>query len=97
MDVMEKHGYQAQKFGKLDYTSGHHSISNRVEAWTSDVAFLLRQEGRPVFNLIPDKNRRRVMEKDWQSTDKVNDWLRQEANNYTKTFVLYLGLNLPHP
>ncbi|XP_027257642.1 arylsulfatase K isoform X3 [Cricetulus griseus] len=97
MDVMEKHGYQTQKFGKLDYTSGHHSISNRVEAWTRDVAFLLRQEGRPVVNLIPDKNRRRVMEKDWQSTDKVTDWLRQEAINYTKPFVLYLGLNLPHP
>lgn len=26
MDVMEKHGYQTQKFGKLDYSSGHHSI-----------------------------------------------------------------------
>ncbi|XP_052599681.1 arylsulfatase K isoform X4 [Peromyscus californicus insignis] len=26
MDVMEKHGYQTQKFGKLDYTSGHHSV-----------------------------------------------------------------------
>ncbi|CAH6787471.1 arylsulfatase K isoform X1 [Phodopus roborovskii] len=97
MDVMEKHGYQTQKFGKLDYTSGHHSVSNRVEAWTRDVAFLLRQEGRPVVNLIPDKNRRRVMEKDWQNTDKAIDWLRQEAINYTKPFVLYLGLNLPHP
>ncbi|XP_052599680.1 arylsulfatase K isoform X3 [Peromyscus californicus insignis] len=97
MDVMEKHGYQTQKFGKLDYTSGHHSVSNRVEAWTRDVAFLLRQEGRPVVNLIPDKNRRRVMERDWQNTDKAIDWLRQEAINYTKPFVLYLGLNLPHP
>ncbi|XP_005065579.1 arylsulfatase K isoform X2 [Mesocricetus auratus] len=97
MDVMEKHGYQTQKFGKLDYTSGHHSISNRVEAWTRDVAFLLRQEGRPVVNLIPDKDRRRVMEKDWQNTDRAIGWLRQEAANDTKPFVLYLGLNLPHP
>lgn len=97
MDVMEKHGYQTQKFGKLDYTSGHHSVSNRVEAWTRDVAFLLRQEGRPVVNLIPDKNRRRVMERDWQNTDRAIDWLRQEAINYTTPFVLYLGLNLPHP
>lgn len=95
MDVMEKHGYQTQKFGKLDYSSGHHSISNRVEAWTRDVAFLLRQEGRPIINLIPDKNRRRVMDKDWQNTDKAIAWLRQV--NSTKPFVLYLGLNLPHP
>ncbi|XP_041519425.1 arylsulfatase K [Microtus oregoni] len=96
MDVMEKHGYQTQKFGKLDYTSGHHSVSNRVEAWTRDVAFLLRQEGRPVVNLIPDKNRR-VMAGDWQNTDRAVDWLRQEAINSTKPFALYLGLNLPHP
>uniref|UniRef100_A0A8C8ZI65 Arylsulfatase family member K n=1 Tax=Prolemur simus TaxID=1328070 RepID=A0A8C8ZI65_PROSS len=29
MDVMEKHGYRTQKFGKLDYTSGHHSIRSK--------------------------------------------------------------------
>ncbi|XP_021079263.1 arylsulfatase K isoform X3 [Mesocricetus auratus] len=73
------------------------TLSNRVEAWTRDVAFLLRQEGRPVVNLIPDKDRRRVMEKDWQNTDRAIGWLRQEAANDTKPFVLYLGLNLPHP
>jgi arylsulfatase K len=72
-----------------------YTLSNRVEAWTRDVAFLLRQEGRPIINLIPDKNRRRVMTKDWQNTDKAIEWLRQV--NYTKPFVLYLGLNLPHP
>ncbi|XP_006885454.1 PREDICTED: LOW QUALITY PROTEIN: arylsulfatase K [Elephantulus edwardii] len=97
MDVMEKHGYRTQKFGKLDYTSGHHSVSNRVEAWTRDVAFLLRQEGRPVVDLIPNKTKVRVMEKDWTNTDRAVKWLRKEAVNYTQPFVLYLGLNLPHP
>ncbi|XP_003786033.1 arylsulfatase K [Otolemur garnettii] len=97
MDVMEKHGYRTQKFGKLDYTSGHHSISNRVEAWTRDVAFLLRQEGRPMVNLIPSKTKVRVMEKDWKNTDRAVNWLRKEAINHTEPFVLYLGLNLPHP
>ncbi|GAB1298392.1 Arylsulfatase K [Apodemus speciosus] len=95
MDIMAKHGYQTQKFGKVDYTSGHHSLSNRVEAWTREVEFLLRQEGRPIVNLMPDKNRRRVMAKDWQNTDKAIRWLRRV--NDTKPFVLYLGLNLPHP
>ncbi|XP_042547033.1 arylsulfatase K [Dipodomys spectabilis] len=97
MDVMEKHGYQSQKFGKIDYTSGHHSVSNRVEAWTRDVSFLLRQEGRPMVNLIPNKTEVRVMEKDWTNTDKAINWLRTEAKNNSKPFVLYLGLNLPHP
>uniref|UniRef100_A0A8C9FUN4 Sulfatase N-terminal domain-containing protein n=1 Tax=Pavo cristatus TaxID=9049 RepID=A0A8C9FUN4_PAVCR len=27
MDLMQKHGYYTQKYGKLDYTSGHHSVS----------------------------------------------------------------------
>ncbi|PKU41512.1 hypothetical protein llap_8190 [Limosa lapponica baueri] len=27
MDLMGKHGYRTQKFAKLDYTSGHHSVS----------------------------------------------------------------------
>ncbi|KAB1281838.1 Arylsulfatase K [Camelus dromedarius] len=97
MDVMEKYGYRTQKFGKLDYTSGHHSISNRVEAWTRDVAFLLRQEGRPMVNLIPKKTKVRVMQRDWKSTDRAVNWLRKEGINYTQPFVLYLGLNLPHP
>ncbi|KYO48717.1 arylsulfatase K isoform A [Alligator mississippiensis] len=51
MDLMQKHGYHTQKYGKVDYISGHHSLSNRVEAWTRDVDFLLRQEGRPMVNL----------------------------------------------
>ncbi|XP_020864467.1 arylsulfatase K [Phascolarctos cinereus] len=97
MDLLQKSGYRTQKFGKLDYTSGHHSISNRVEAWTRDVDFLLRQEGRPVVNLIPDKTKTRIMEEDWQNTDKAASWLRKEAINFTQPFVLYLGLNLPHP
>ncbi|XP_074057416.1 arylsulfatase K isoform X2 [Macrotis lagotis] len=97
MDILQKSGYYTQKFGKLDYTSGHHSISNRVEAWTRDVDFLLRQEGRPVVNLIPDKIKTRIMEEDWQNTDKAINWLRKEAINFTQPFVLYLGLNLPHP
>nr|XP_044990375.1 arylsulfatase K isoform X2 [Jaculus jaculus] len=97
MDVMEEHGYWTQKFGKLDYTSGHHSVSNRVEAWTRDVEFLLKQEGRPMVNLIPSKDKVRVMEKDWKVVDKAVHWLRTEAVNYTRPFVLYLGLNLPHP
>ncbi|XP_003479493.2 arylsulfatase K [Cavia porcellus] len=97
MDIMEKHGYRTQKFGKLDYTSGHHSVSNRVEAWTRDVAFSLRQEGRPMVDLIPDRTKVRVMEKDWKITDTAVDWLRTEGVNSTKPFVLYLGLNLPHP
>ncbi|XP_034955902.2 arylsulfatase K isoform X1 [Zootoca vivipara] len=97
MDLMEKHGYYAQKYGKLDYTSGHHSLSNRVEAWTRSVDFLLQQEGRPVAELVGNKSYVRVMQKDWKATDDAAAWLRNKATNLTQPFVLYLGLNLPHP
>ncbi|KAI2538269.1 arylsulfatase family member K [Homo sapiens] len=35
MDVMERHGYRTQKFGKLDYTSGHHSIRHSERGSTN--------------------------------------------------------------
>lgn len=73
------------------------NFSNRVEAWTRDVDFLLRQEGRPMVNLTGNKMHVRVMEEDWQNTDKAVYWIRKEATNFTRPFVLYLGLNLPHP
>lgn len=72
-------------------------FSNRVEAWTRDVDFLLRQEGRPMVNLTGNKTFMRVMEEDWQNTDKATSWIRKEATSFNQPFVLYLGLNLPHP
>ncbi|XP_035385970.1 arylsulfatase K isoform X2 [Electrophorus electricus] len=52
MDHLQKNGYHTHSMGKLDYTSGGHSVSNRVEAWTREVPFLLRQEGRPMTELV---------------------------------------------
>ncbi|KAM6467815.1 arylsulfatase K isoform 1-T1 [Liasis olivaceus] len=97
MDLMEKKGYYIKKYGKLDYTSGHHSLSNRVEAWTRNVDFLLQQEGRPVAKLIGNKTYIRVMQKDWKVTDEAATWIKNEATKLSQSFVLYLGLNLPHP
>ncbi|XP_053557473.1 arylsulfatase K isoform X2 [Bombina bombina] len=97
MDIVNKYGYVTKKIGKQDYRSGSHSLSNRVEAWTRDVPFLLRQEGRPVANITGNKTKTRVMEQDWQNTDIAANWIRNEAKNLSNPFFLYLGLNLPHP
>ncbi|KAL7836726.1 hypothetical protein AOLI_G00280100 [Acnodon oligacanthus] len=97
MDHLEKAGYHTHSMGKLDYTSGSHSVSNRVEAWTREVPFLLRQEGRPVTDLVGDASTLRVMSKDWNNTDRAVQWIRKSATALTQPFVLYLGLNLPHP
>uniref|UniRef100_A0A1A8RIV4 Arylsulfatase K n=1 Tax=Nothobranchius rachovii TaxID=451742 RepID=A0A1A8RIV4_9TELE len=97
MDLLEKNGYRTKMMGKQDYTSGGHSVSNRVEAWTRDVQFLLRQEGRPVSQLVGDMSTVRIMTEDWKNTDKAAQWIRQTAAVSHKPFALYLGLNLPHP
>lgn len=97
MDLLEANGYVTKSMGKLDYTSGSHSVSNRVEAWTRDVQFLLRQEGRPVSQLVGNMSTVRVMRKDWETTDKAAQWIRQRAASSQQPFALYLGLNLPHP
>uniref|UniRef100_A0A8C8D6J9 Arylsulfatase K n=1 Tax=Oncorhynchus tshawytscha TaxID=74940 RepID=A0A8C8D6J9_ONCTS len=97
MDMLQQNGYNTLSVGKLDYTSGSHSVSNRVEAWTRDVPFLLRQEGRPVTDLVGDASTTRVMTKDWRTTDIATQWIRHKAAALSQPFALYLGLNLPHP
>lgn len=97
MDLIKAKGFITQKFGKRDYTSGSHSLSNRVEAWTRDVPFLLRQEGRPIANLTANQTQIRIMEDDWKNADLAVNWIRKQAKNSSQPFFLYLGLNLPHP
>ncbi|XP_073480630.1 arylsulfatase K isoform X1 [Aquarana catesbeiana] len=97
MDLIKAKGHITQKFGKQDYTSGSHSLSNRVEAWTRDVPFLLRQEGRPMANLTTNRTQIRIREEDWKNVDLAVDWIRKQAKNSSEPFFLYLGLNLPHP
>ncbi|XP_061585930.1 arylsulfatase K [Cololabis saira] len=97
MDELERNGYNTKMMGKMDYTSGSHSVSNRVEAWTRDVQFLLRQEGRPVSQLVGNMSTKRIMKEDWKNTDKATKWIHQMAARSQQPFALYLGLNLPHP
>lgn len=71
--------------------------SNRVEAWTRDVPFLLRQEGRPVTQLVGNMSSVRIKTDDWRNTDTATQWIHQRAASSQQPFALYLGLNLPHP
>ncbi|XP_032819817.2 arylsulfatase K [Petromyzon marinus] len=90
-------GYTTAVFGKTDFTSGGHSLSNRVEAWTRGVpGLLLRQEPRPRAELVGSERTRRVQLRDWNNTDRAVRWIRDVAPGRAP-FALYLGLNLPHP
>lgn len=95
MDLLNEGGYVTKKIGKLDYTSGSHSVSNRVEAWTRDAQLLLSQEGRPVTDLVGDMSTVEIHREDWKNTKKAKQWIRNLSPD--RPFALYLGLNLPHP
>ncbi|KAG7490676.1 arylsulfatase K [Solea senegalensis] len=97
MDLLQANGYRTKMMGKLDFTSGSHSVSNRVEAWTRDVGFLLRQEGRPLTQLVGNMSTVRIMRKDWKNTEEAVQWIHKTAASAHQPFALYLGLNLPHP
>ncbi|XP_066272588.1 arylsulfatase K-like [Branchiostoma lanceolatum] len=94
---LEQQGYHTQVYGKTDYVSGDHSESNRVEAWTRNVNFTLAQEGRPTPVLVGNSSTDRIQLKDWLSTDLASKWLLHDAPKQQKPWLLYLGLNLPHP
>ncbi|XP_076021267.1 arylsulfatase K isoform X2 [Genypterus blacodes] len=96
MDFLEENGYHTKMIGKLDYSSGGHSVSNRVEAWTRDVQFLLSQEGRPVTQLVGNESTVRINQIDWKNTNVATQWIQQRAAFPHQPFALYLGLNLPH-
>nr|XP_002732869.2 PREDICTED: arylsulfatase K-like [Saccoglossus kowalevskii] len=95
---LEKAGYDSKILGKTDYVSGRHTLSNRVEAWTRNVNFTLAQEGRPTPVLVGNKTTIRVKDVDWDNIDKAKDWLEnRKSSKATKPFLLYIGINLPHP
>lgn len=95
MDLLNESGYTTKMIGKLDYTSGSHSVSNRVEAWTRDAQLLLSQEGRPVTDLVGDMSTMEVHKVDWKNTNLAKQWIKSVSLD--QPFALYLGLNLPHP
>lgn len=97
MDLLKANGYNTKMIGKLDYTSGSHSVSNRVEAWTRDAQLLLSQEGRPVTKLAGNMSTVEIQKEDWKNTNKARQWIIQNSDSSDQPFALYLGLNLPHP
>jgi arylsulfatase K len=89
-------GYATQTFGKTDYVSGHHSVKARVTAWTAsaDVKVPKQVPSRPFAKITDERvgGRRR----DWQTVDESLAWLDENARD-AQPFMLYSGLNLPHP
>jgi arylsulfatase K len=79
-------------FGKLDYTSGNHSLKARVTAWGRASGIDLATKGRPTPRVedtgdVQDRDRRRLAE--------AREWLASRDGD--SPFYLYCGLGTPHP
>jgi arylsulfatase K len=89
-------GYRSVTYGKTDYLSGHHTIRARVSPWTRS-AYIPRPEYRMEGPRIIEEDVERLHEHDWDNVDRSVDWLHEQATGGNAPFMLYLGLNLPHP
>ncbi len=88
-------GYGVETFGKTDYVSGHHTVRARVTPWTR-AAGIRRPEYRMPGPQVIEEDRERVAEHDWRNVDRAVDWLGERGGEQAP-FLLYLGLNQPHP
>jgi len=97
-DRLKEAGYILKIIGKTDYLSGHHTERARVSAWTRTPNRTLLRPTHMVEapKIIPGKVER-VHERDWMNVDEAVKWLKDEAASTDKPFMLYLGLNAPHP
>jgi arylsulfatase K len=93
---LEEVGYRVQTFGKTDYLSGNHSVRARVSAWTRSAGI-----ERPAYDeaepLVLPGNQREIHAEDWKTIRAGVAWLGASVKSPGKPFLLYLGLNDPHP
>ncbi|MGD2174628.1 MAG: sulfatase-like hydrolase/transferase [Candidatus Brocadiaceae bacterium] len=95
LERFEDAGYRVKTLGKTDYVSGHHTVRARVTPWTR-AADIRRPEYRMPAPEVMDDERERVAEHDWRNVDGAVEWLTEHASDH-EPFLLYLGLNQPHP
>ena len=91
-----ENGYNMALYGKMDDQTGSHTESERVESWTRNVDFALRQDPRPVAQTTGDMNTTRVNKKDWENFDRAKNFLGS-VSNHSEPFFLYWGIYSPHP
>lgn len=92
---LRKGGYRAPAFGKVDFLSGRHSLSARINAWTRAADIRVPHKKRP-WSTVNEENVKRS-HRDWKTIDQTVDWLKQNACKSDQPFLLYCGTNIPHP
>lgn len=93
--LTEEAGYQAGVFGKTDYLSGSHTVRARVSPWirSANIARPHYRMDKP--EVLPNRELR-VHRKDWDNVEESIEWVKRAVSE-NKPFLLYLGLNAPHP
>jgi arylsulfatase K len=93
-DRLEAGGYRTHIVGKTDYLSGYHSLGARLTAWADPAGLKVTGlAARPQAALVDEPHH------DWKSVDACLSWLDAHAADADaeSPFLLYCGLNLPHP
>jgi arylsulfatase K len=95
-DRLVEEGYAVKRLGKVDYLTGRHTLRARVSPWTNRALI-----ERPCYNheepTVLDGDGDRFHRGDWRTTDRAVEWLRNEGVPGGKPFLLYMGINKPHP
>jgi arylsulfatase K len=91
-DRLARAGYELGVFGKLDYTSGNHSLKARVTAWARASGIDLATKGRPAAR-VADAGE--VQKRDRRHLAEARKWLA--AREGASRFYLLCGLGTPHP
>lgn len=93
--ALSEAGYNIAAFGKSDYVSGKHTVRARVSPWTRSAGI-----ARPHYRMEPpeiwDRDEHAVHAGDWRRVEESIAWVREAAAD-DRPFMLYLGLNAPHP
>lgn len=95
-DRMSDDGYAVKRFGKVDFITGRHTLRARISPWTNQALI-----ERPCYNHVApsviEGDKERCHPGDWRTIDRAIDWMREEGAPGKKPFMLYLGINKPHP
>ncbi|NLD72399.1 MAG: sulfatase-like hydrolase/transferase [Chloroflexi bacterium] len=89
---LDADGFRTHIVGKTDYLSGYHSLGARVTAWADPAGMQVTGlAARPQAVVVDEPHH------DWKSIDASLAWLDAHALESDAPFMLYCGLNLPHP
>lgn len=104
--VLSRNGYDVRMSGKQDYTTGAHSNTVRISAWTKYARLpynvSLSPGGWTNENGCVDQGtvlngNETAHGSDWKTVTQTTDWIRTVGATTSKPFFVYQGMSIVHP